>query len=221
MERMKVATAVADNNASLNTANQSLTAMNGGMEIVFDADFYPLVEEVRDREAAVKEYLMSDAAILSAENATKAAKKQISLNRQNWIPKLEIGYRRNTAIREAEHGFLVGGSIPIFSNHRKVAMAKAQSAAAHGRLNVAKTQAEAAVKSVLAEIQETQTALKAYDQPLMQETLGLLNKAVEGGEISIIDYFVEASGIYDNLGNCIALQNRYHKLMAQLYINRL
>lgn len=221
MELMSVATAVAENNAALDAACRSLNAMNGGHEIDFTAGFYPLVEEVADIEAAVEEYLSTDASIAAAESAAAAARKDVSVNRQGWIPKLEVGYRRNTAIREAEHGFLVGGSIPIFSNHRKVAMAKAQSVSANSTLNAVRLQAESEVRSLLNEIDQTASAIDAYDEPLMRETLDLLGKAVEGGEISLIEYFVEASSIYGNLTACITLQNSWHKLMARLYKNRM
>ena len=221
MELMNTATSVANNNAALVTAGNTLSAMNGNIELVFDADFYPLVEDITDPQAAVEEYLAGSAAIAAAETSAQAAQKQVSLNRQNWIPKLEIGYRRNTAIREAEHGFLVGGSIPLFSNHRKVKMAKAQSASAVNQLALAKAQAQAQAKSFISDIRETKAALDAYDEPLMRETLSLLKQAVEGGQISVIEYFVEAANIYTNLSNCITLQNRYQKLLAQLYINRL
>lgn len=221
MEMMNVATKVADNNAALATAGNSLSAMNGNAGISFDADFYPLVEEISDPQAAIEEYMSGSASILAAESAASAAQKQVSLNRQDWIPKFEIGYRRNTAIREAENGFIVGGSIPIFSNHRKVRMAKAQSASAVNQLAMIKSQSLAQARSFISDIRETKAALEAYDEPLMRETLDLLRQAVEGGQISVIEYFVEATNIYTSLSDCITLQNRWQKLMAQLYINRL
>ena len=221
MELMSVATSVSENNAALDAACRRLDAMNGGQGIVFDADFYPLVEDVADKEAAVAEYLSEDASVAAAENAAEAARKDVSVSRQGWIPRFEVGYRRNTAIREAEHGFLVGGSIPLFSNQRKVAMAKARSAAAVSSLNAARLQSESEVRSLLNEIDQTRNALDAYDEPLMRETLDLLGQAVEGGEISLIDYFVEASSIYTNLTACITLKNGWYKLMARLYKNRL
>ena len=220
VELMGVATAVAANDAALDAACRALDAMNGGNVIEFEADFYPLVEEIRDREAFIEEYLGSDASVSAAEDAADAAAKEVSVNRQGWIPKFEIGYRRNTAIREAEHGFLVGGSIPLFSNHRKVAMAKARSASAHSTLNSVRLQAESEVRTLLNEMEQTENAIRAYDEPLMRETLELLGKAVEGGEISLIDYFVEASTIYDNLSACISLKNNYYKLLARLCKNR-
>ena len=221
MELMSVATSVSENNAALDAACRRLDAMNGGQGIVFDADFYPLVEDVADKEAAVAEYLSEDASVAAAENAAEAARKDVSISRQGWIPRFEVGYRRNTAIREAEHGFLVGGSIPLFSNQRKVALAKVRSAAAVSSLNAARLQSESEVRSLLNEIDQTRNALDAYDEPLMRETLDLLGQAVEGGEISLIDYFVEASSIYTNLTACITLKNGWHKLMARLYKNRL
>ena len=132
-----------------------------------------------------------------------------------------MGYRRNTAIRDAEHGFLVGCSIPIFSNHKKVAQARAQSTSAQSNLNYARLQAETEVRSILNEMEQTESAVSAYNEPLMRETLQLLRQAVEGGEISLIDYFVEASGIYSGLTACITLQNSWQKLAARLYKNRL
>lgn len=221
MELMGVATAVAENSSALDAACRTLIAMNGGKEIDFTGDWYPLVEEISDPEAAVEEYLSSDAAVSSAENAAAAAVKDISVNRQGWIPRLEIGYRRNTEIREAEHGFIVGGSIPLYSNHRKVAMSKARSAAAHSNLSSVKLQAETDIRTAINEAERIKAAIEAYDEPLMRETLDLLHKAVEGGEISLIDYFVETSGIYENLASCIGLRNSWQKLMAKIYSNRL
>ena len=221
MELMSLATDVATNNAALDAACRNLAAMNGGREVIFEADEFPLTETVGDTETAVEEYLAEDASIMAAASAAEAARKEISVSKQGWIPKLEVGYRRNTAIRDAEHGFLVGCSIPLFSNHKKVAMAKAQSTAAQSTLNYARLNAEAEVRAILNEMAQTRAAIDAYNEPLMRETLDLLRQAVEGGEISLIDYFVEASGIYGSLTACITLQNSWQKLAARLYRNRL
>ena len=221
MELMGTATDVAANRAALDAATRSLTAMNGGIPVVFEAGTFPLMEDVADTETAVSGYLAGDAGIIAAENAAEAARKEISVSRQGWIPKLEIGYRRNTEIRDAVNGFLVGCSIPIFSNHKKVSMAKARSASAQSNLNYKRMTAETEVRSILVEMNQTKAALDAYDETLMRETLVLLRQAVEGGEISLIEYFTEASAIYGNLTACITLQNSWQKLAARLYRNRL
>ena len=165
MELMSLATDVATNNAALDAAYRNLAAMNGGEKIIFEADEFPLTETVGDPETAVEEYLAEDASIMAAASAAEAARKEISVSKQGWIPKLEVGYRRNTAIRDAEHGFLVGCSIPLFSNHKKVAMAKAQSTAAQSTLNYARLNAEAEVRAILNEMEQTRAAIDAYNEP--------------------------------------------------------
>ena len=42
-------------------------------------------------------------------------------------------------------------------------------------------------------------SMEIYDTGLMYSTLEMLQKAVEAGELSIIDYYGEADSIYENL----------------------
>ena len=63
--------------------------------------------------------------------------------------------------------------------------------------------------------------MKAYDVPLMHETLDMLKQAVMAGKLSIIEYYVEVDGVYRNLQAYIQIENQYQKLMADIYKNRL
>ena len=63
--------------------------------------------------------------------------------------------------------------------------------------------------------------MKAYDVPLMHETLDMLKQAVMAGQLSIIEYYVEVDGVYRNLQAYIQIENQYQKLMADIYKNRL
>lgn len=79
-------------------------------------------------------------------------------------------------------------------------------AEAHGRIN---------------EMQQLRKAMDIYDMNLMRQTLELLKEGVEKGEISTVDYFTEANGIYQNMQVYMELENSYHKTVATLYRNRL
>ena len=118
MERMKVQTEVAQNHAAHRTALQQLLAMNGNLPLEFAEDRYPAVEAIRDYHTLYNEVMMQDADLQAADAASRAAAEQVNVNKQNWLPKLEVGYRRNTSVGEKSNGFLVGGSFPIFSNGR-------------------------------------------------------------------------------------------------------
>ena len=140
---------------------------------------------------------------------------------RGWLPKLEIGYRRNTSLDEKSNGFLIGGSLPIFSNRKKHQIARAQAISAQYQLDNARLQAEAQVQSQFNEMQQLTTAMTAYDVELMHQTLDMLKEAVTAGQLSIIDYYTEADNVYRNLQAYMELENQYQKLMASIYKNRL
>ena len=221
MERMNVQTEVTQNNAAHRTALQSLLAMNGNLPLEFTADTYPQIEKIEDYNALYDEIMLTDADLLASDAAARAAAKEVSVNKQNWLPKLSVGYRRNTSLDEKSNGFLIGGSIPLFSNRKKVKIARAQEVGARLQLDNARLQAEASVQSRYNEVLQLQEAMKAYDVPLMHETLDMLKQAVMAGQLSIIEYYVEVDGVYRNLQSYIQIENQYQKLMADIYKNRL
>ena len=63
--------------------------------------------------------------------------------------------------------------------------------------------------------------MEAYDVPLMHRSLDLLKQALEEGQISLIEYFVEAEMVYKNLQAYMQLENQYQKVMANIYKNEL
>ncbi len=221
MERMNVQTEVTQNNAAHRTALQSLLAMNGNLPLEFTADTYPQIEKISDYNALYDEIMLTDADLLASDAAARAAAKEVSVNKQNWLPKLSVGYRRNTSLDEKSNGFLIGGSIPLFSNRKKVKIARAQEVGVRLQLDNARLQAEATVQSRYNEALQLQEAMKAYDVPLMHETLDMLKQAVMAGQLSIIEYYVEVDGVYRNLQAYIQIENQYQKLMADIYKNRL
>ena len=221
MERMKVQTEVAQNHAAHRTALQQLLAMNGNLPLEFAEDRYPAVEAIRDYHTLYNEVMMQDADLQAADAASRAAAEQVSVNKQNWLPKLEVGYRRNTSVGEKSNGFLIGGSLPLFSNRKKLKIARAQASSARMQLDNTRLQVEAQVQGKFNEMTQLHEAMQAYDIRLMHQTLRMLRDAVEAGQLSIIEFYVEAENVYQNLQAYNKLENQYQKLMAEIYKNRL
>lgn len=221
MERMNVRTLAAQNEAARQNALQSLRAMNGNIPVELLAAEYPAASDIVDYDEFYAEVMATDAGILSAEASVDAAAQEIKVNRQNWLPKFEVGYRRNTAMTEASHGFLVGASLPIFSSRNKTKIAEARHTAAQSELENARLQAETQFQSRYNELQQIRSAVQTYDVPLMHSTLDALKSAVLAGQMSVIDYYVEADNVYGNLSTYLSLENQYRKLLAEAYRNRL
>ena len=221
METMNVKTEVAQNNAAHRSALQTLLAMNGNMPLEFALKAYPQVKDIRDYNMLRDEVIASDLDLQALDYATRAAEKQISVNKQNWLPKLTAGFRRNTDSEMSMNGFVVGGSIPLFSNRKKVQIAKAQAVSAQLMQEDALLEKENELMGLFNEIKQLKEAMNAYDVPLMHRSLDLLKQALEEGQISLIEYFVEAEMIYKNLQAYMQLENQYQKVMANIYKNEL
>ena len=221
MERMNVQTEVAQNHASHRNALQSLLAMNGNMPVEFSDSTYPEVKEILDYNQLRDEVVASDYSLQAAVAFTRAAEKQVSVDKQNWLPKLEAGFRRNTDTGMSMNGFVVGGSIPLFSNRKKVQIAKAQALSAQLMQEDALLHVENNLMALYNEMTQLKEAMHAYDVPLMYRSLDLLKQALKEGEISLIEYFVEAETVYQNLQARMQLENQYQKVMASIYKNEL
>lgn len=221
MERMSVQTEVAQNTVAHRTALQSLLAMNGNRALEFAETEYPAVEEINDYNLMRDRVIASDIDLQAASATVRAAEKQVKVDRQGWLPKLEVGFRRNTNSVEAENGFVIGGSLPLFENRKRVKIAKAQAVSAQLARESIREQAEAGLMAQFNEMQQLKAAMQAYDVPLMYRSLQLLKQALEEGQISLIEYFVEAENIYRNLQAYMQVENQYQKVMANIYKNDL
>jgi len=221
MERMNVQTEVAKNHASHRNALQSLLAMNGNMPLEFSEIHYPQVKEINDFSTLRDEVMSSDKSLQALDFASRAAEKQVSVDKQNWLPKLEAGFRRNTESGTSMNGFVVGGSIPLFSNRKKVQIAKAQAISAQLMQEDAQLEVENSLMGLFNEMQQLKEAMNAYDVPLLYKSLDLLKQALKEGQISLIEYFIEAETVYKNLQARMQLENQYQKVMANIYKNEL
>lgn len=221
MERMNVQTEVAQNNAAHRTALQTLLAMNGNLPLEFSATAYPQVKEINDYNTLRDEVIASDLDLQAMGYAARAAEKQVSVDKQNWLPKLQAGFRRNTDSEMSMNGFVIGGSIPLFSNRKKVQIAKAQALSAQLLKEDAQLEKENELMALYNEMKQLKQALDTYDVPLMHRSLALLKQALEEGQLSLIEYFVEVEGIYKNLQARMQLENQYQKVMANIYKNEL
>ncbi|MCD8319030.1 MAG: TolC family protein [Paraprevotella sp.] len=221
MERMSIQTEVLQNRAAHRTALQSLLALNGNLPLTFDTRKYSALPETRDFETLCSETLARDADLQAAEADIRAAARTLDVNRKSWWPKIEIGYRRNTSEDMKENGFIVGGSIPLFSNRRQVKIARAQSIGTQLETEALRLKTEAELRSGFNELQQLREALSVYDRTLMEQSLELLKESVKGGELSVTDYFVEADQIYRNFQSSMEVENQCQKTAAMLYKNRL
>lgn len=216
------------NEARMNEANrvaklQELTVLNGGIEIQFDDTVYMQVEIPTSFVDLKQEVMSADRRLLALQSNKEASLRQIKVNRSKGLPSFNLGYRMNPSSGGKRYnGFLVGISIPLFSNRNNVRQAKAESLYADLQLDNAETMVERNLHQLYNQAIALRTSIDEYSRVLSsQNNLVLLNKAIQAGQISMIEYFVDVTTLYDSMQNHMQLQNEYQKVMAQLYKFRL
>ena len=222
LDLMTIRTELADNAAAHRAALQQLLAMNANVyidQMVIDA--YPTTPTLPDYETLRDELLPQNKQLLQADAATRAAQKQVTVDKQGWLPRLQLGYRRNTAPTEQFNGFVVGGSLPLFANRGKVKASQARALSAELAKEDAALTAEATLQALYNEAHSLSEAMTAYDLPLMQQSFTLLGKALAGGQLTWHEYFVEMEALVRRGQSYIQLENRYQKVIAALYADKL
>lgn len=220
LDRMNLETELVQADTKHANAMQQLQALNGGLPIEVNMTEYPQApadDEVTMYEKAVA----TDWTVRTAQASVLAAEQDVKVNKQSWIPKFEIGYRRNTEGDNASNGFLIGGSIPLFSSKNKVKIAKARQTEAVMQHANARINAENSARTMINQMKQLKASADAYDVPLMRQTLKLLRTAVENGEISVTEYYVEADNIYKNMITYMDIERQYQDALTEIYKNKL
>lgn len=198
---------------------RELEMLNGGIVVRLTDTVYEAVEPPLSFADLRDEILGNDRRLLSLQSAKAVSSRQISVNKTMGLPSFELGYRMNPSSGgERFNGFLVGISIPLFSNRNNVKQAKAQSLYTDLQLESMTTVVENELLQLYNRSVALKTSIDEYGKALKkQNNLSLLNKAIQAGQISMIEYFVDVTTIYQSIQNQMQLQNEYQKVMAQLY----
>ena len=198
---------------------QELSTLNGGIAIDFTDTTYMSDGDILSFEELCAEAVTSNPQLLTLKSEQVAARRQLSVNKSKSLPSFELGYRMNTATGgERFNGFLVGISIPLFSNRNNVKQAKAQALYTDLQLESTTTTVESELHQLYNQSVALKTSMDEYNTVLKsQNSLALLNKAIQTGQISMIEYFVDVTTFYQSMQNYMQLQNEYQKVMAQLY----
>lgn len=167
----------------------------------------PLPAVPYDREAEVS----------CAEAALQMAEHDVRVSRMGWLPRISVGYRRNMEYEEtALNGFIVGLSLPLFSNTKKVSAARMRKNATEGQLEDTRYRVESRRRALRLEAANLQKQLATYDVALMKQTLHALSRAIDAGELTVMEYYIEADKIYAILQERLAVENDYNKTIAEL-----
>ena len=211
------------NKAALTAAEEQLRNFNGGNSITFDATDYPTGEELINFDQLQAAFMEADPNLKSLTGDQEIANREVKLSRSLTLPKFDVGYKRNAAKDHvASNGFMVGVSIPLFENKNTVKKAKAQAEFATASLEDNRLNLKTNLQQLYQQAEALQISRADYAKVLEQQrNIELLNKALNAGQLSVIDYFTELTTIYDSHQSYLDVEKEYHSILAQLYQDKL
>ena len=223
LELLNIKSEVRKNEADRQSKLSELVALNGGKPVIFTDTVYPPEADLPPLAELKDEVMESDADILALRNKQEYLEGQIDVRRSQGLPDFEIGYRLNTSSgNERFNGFLVGINIPIFANRGQVKKARIQRLQSQLQLDNSTITIENQLEEMYSRAELLKRSIDEYSTVLSeQDDISLLNKALEAGQISMIEYFVNITTLYQSLDNYLQLQNEYRKMLAVMYKFRL
>ena len=174
-----------------------LRALNGGLSFVCNDTVYSLPADDLCRAAETRS-LPRTAAVEGAEAAVAEAEAEVKLARAQQWPSFTVGFQGEYIRQNNYSGLSLGLSLPLWGNKRaEVRRREAELLAS--RLDLADTQLTAGEQQELL-AQKTRRLLQVADE-LHQGLLAtsnsrLLQRSLELGQISLLDFLLETSFYY-------------------------
>lgn len=202
-----------DRNALLS----ELTQLNGGTAIEFvDCMFQPL-SITADFEQWYLQAEESNPLLNWLKQEVEISKKQVNLNKALSLPKIQTGYMSEKVVGQQFRGITIGLSIPLWENKNSVKYAKANATALEAVVADSKVHLYNQLKTLHTKAISMQNNVADYCSKLQSfNNSELLKKALDKGEISLIDYIMELSIYYENVYKMLDLEKELNKTVAEL-----
>ncbi|HBK32363.1 MAG TPA: transporter [Porphyromonadaceae bacterium] len=194
-----------------------LRRLNGGIEVALNEDEFaeaalPLLFEDWYRQAAEKNPVLA-----YVRQEVEVHKQEVSLNKALRLPTFSAGYMSEKVVGEHFRGVTFGISIPLWENKNRIKQSKAAVQAAELREADSRQQFYSRLKGQYERALALQAAVQTYREALDKtDNAALLKKALDAGEISLLDYMVEIGLYYDMLNQLLEAKRDYHKALADL-----
>ena len=152
------------------------------------------------------------------KNEIDINERTVTLNRGLSLPQFEVGYRHDFGAEGRYKGFLFGMSIPLFENKNTVKAAKAKVASSNVQLESTRKNLTSEVRRLYDQTLSLQQSIEAVRELISnQQALETLDKALEAGQITVIEYFTESEVILQSNERLFQLERDYHAAAAQLF----
>lgn len=205
------------NNSEINQKNQQLTALNGGTLIEFKDTNYtlsPILISFEQLEATIES---KDPVRKILEQQKVIAQQQVELSRILTLPKFELGYHYQGILGQRYQGAHLGLTIPLWENKNVIKAAVSETEFTDLKLQDHKNEHYFEIKQKYEKYMSLNTTLQQYQSVFTTfNHSALLEKSLQFGEITAIEYFMEISYYYHAFDVYLETEFESQLVMAEL-----
>jgi cobalt-zinc-cadmium efflux system outer membrane protein len=205
------------NATEIKTIQHKLDELNGGIPLNTEGIalgpeiVLPRFEEIDSLIEA------NDPVVKVKRQEREISAKQLSLTKSLTMPKLEGGYHQQAILGQTYEGVHFGMTIPLWENKNKVKTQQAKLAFSELALEEHRTQHYFENKQQYEKYLHWRNTYGEYNAILgSANNEELLNKALEHGEINLIEYLMETRYFYDAINRSLEAERELQISLARL-----
>lgn len=200
-----------------NTLLSELKRLNGGIEILLEENNYGPASLPADFEEWYLSAEQKNPLLQYVKQQIEVSRKEVKLNKAMRFPKFSAGYSLEKTLGQKYQGANIGISIPLWENKNRVKQAKAGVIAAQTREQESKQQFYNRLQNLYMRANGLQQTAAGYRKSLQSlNNTDLLMKALDVGEINLLNYIVEIGLYYDTVNQTLAAERDFEKALADL-----
>jgi outer membrane protein TolC len=194
-----------------------LKRLNGGMDVLLEDEQYNQPELPLNFDDWYAQAEEKNPVLAYVKQEIEVGKKQVSLNKAMGLPTFSAGYMSEKVVGQRYQGISLGISIPLWENKNRVKQAKAAVRAAESRQEDAKQQFYSQLQILYQRIFGLKLTAGKYRNALTKaNNTDLLKKALDSGEISLLDYILEIGLYYNAVDQALEAERDYQLAFAEL-----
>lgn len=194
-----------------------LGRLNGGQAVVLEDTIYPSAVLPTNFDEWYRSIEGSYPELQQLTLQQDLARREVQLSKSLWAPRFNVGYKSERILGTSLQGVGVGIELPLWQNRYAVKSAQVHSLALQSAVSDVQTHYYSTLKSKYAQALSLQELYNNYQRVLQSvNTDALLKKALDQGEIPLIEYILERNVYHEALHDAFEAQRDFQKAVAEL-----
>lgn len=194
-----------------------ITQLNGGKALSFNDITYPSIMLPSQFDEWYTSVESKNPDLQELDLQQDINKRSLQLSKSLWAPAFSLGYKSERISGTTLQGIGVGISLPLWQNRYAVKSAKAVRVALQEETADVKSQYYTKMKTMYEQTVDLQKLLAEYQEVLSTvNTDELLLKALNMGEIPLVEYIMERNVYHEALHEAFVTERDLHLAYAEL-----